>query len=131
METTYTIPGSISSETLQSNVAMIKEFVMNPLAPNGKPAKDMIKKKTKKKRVRPELDEDDSTARKRTKKTIAEHVYHTQQFVIDSDDDDDEAFFASEARLREKNVGVEVMTFMYPEQTLTLMTLCTDGTILI
>ncbi|KAI9277922.1 timeless protein-domain-containing protein [Umbelopsis sp. AD052] len=105
METTWTIPASMTSETLQSYIDMMVEFVANPLAPNGLPAKDMIKKKAKKKRARKDLDEEDSSQRKRAKKVTAGPVYHTQQFIIDSDGDDDEDFFANERRLREKNMA--------------------------
>jgi replication fork protection complex subunit Tof1/Swi1 len=105
METTWTIPASMTSETLNSYIDIMTEFIANPLAPNGMPAKDMIKKKAKKKRARKDLDNEDSSQRKRAKKVNAGPMYHTQQFIIDSDEDDDEAFFANERRLREENVS--------------------------
>ena len=95
----------MTAETLQSYIDMMTEFIANPLAPNGMPAKDMIKRKAKKKRARKDLDDEDSVQRKRAKKVNAGPVYHTQQFIIDSDEDDDEAFFANERILREKNVS--------------------------
>jgi replication fork protection complex subunit Tof1/Swi1 len=111
METTWTIPGSTTSESLQTNIQLIKQFIANPLAPNGKPASEMIKKKARKKRARKDLDDDESAARKRTRRTDTAPVYHTQQFVIDSDEDDDDAFFTNEAKLREKNVSIIACLF--------------------
>lgn len=111
METTWTIPGSSTSESLQTNIELIKQFIANPLAPNGKPASEMIKKKAKKKRARKDLDDEESTTRKRAKRIDSAPVYHTQQFVIDSDEDDDDTFFANEAKLRAKNVSAIALIF--------------------
>jgi hypothetical protein len=105
METIWTIPASITSENLQSYIDMMKEFITNPLAPNGIPAKDMLKKKSKKKRARKDLDNEDSSQRKRAKKATSSQAYHTQQFILDSDEDDDEDFFAAELKLRQQNVS--------------------------
>lgn len=106
MDTTWTIPASIPSEMLQANIDMMKEFVANPLAPNGKPAKDMLKKKSKRKRARKDLEKDDDSSQNKRAKNASRPEYHTQQFVLDSDEDDDELFFATELKLRQQNVSI-------------------------
>jgi len=105
MDTTWTIPASIPSEMLQANIDMMKEFVANPLAPNGKPAKDMLKKKSKRKRARKDLEKDDDSSQNKRAKNASRPEYHTQQFVLDSDEDDDELFFATELKLRQQNMA--------------------------
>ncbi|RUP49856.1 timeless protein-domain-containing protein [Jimgerdemannia flammicorona] len=99
----WKIPGTLASDELSEDVKLLHGFIENPLAPNGRPASEMVKKKRKRRerKSRLEAEDEDGVNRKRRKRK-EEMTYKSEQFVIDSDDEaGDEEFFRKERELRE------------------------------
>ncbi|RUS31825.1 timeless protein-domain-containing protein [Jimgerdemannia flammicorona] len=99
----WKIPGTLASDELSEDVKLLHGFIENPLAPNGRPASEMVKKKRRRRerKSRLEAEDEDGVNRKRRKRK-EEMTYKSEQFVIDSDDEaGDEEFFRKERELRE------------------------------
>ncbi|KAM0754978.1 timeless-domain-containing protein [Meredithblackwellia eburnea MCA 4105] len=111
LDITWAIPTTIMPSTLDSDIKMIENFILDPVDPNGKTAADLLRKKRKvpvrRRRARSESEEglpsdgEDAAPKKRQKKRKEEQAaYKSAQFIDDSDDESDAerdaAFFAAE-----------------------------------
>lgn len=106
----WSIPTSLLPATLDSDIKLIDNFLLDPVDPNGKTAADLLRKKRKapvRKRKEKDLvdglsgDESDVPKKVRQKKRKEElAAYKSAQFIEDSDDEDNEErdakFFAAE-----------------------------------
>ncbi|KAM0788302.1 hypothetical protein ACM66B_001445 [Microbotryomycetes sp. NB124-2] len=112
----WVIPVTLMPTTLDGDLKLINDFLIDPVNPQGKTAADLLRKKRKtpvKRARRPVYDDEGNevepvkTKRKSKKdkeKEMEQQVYKSAQFIEDSDDDAeaDERFFAMEAELRAK-----------------------------
>ncbi|KAK4051924.1 Topoisomerase 1-associated factor 1 [Microbotryomycetes sp. JL201] len=110
----WVVPVTLMPATLDGDVKMINDFLIDPVNPQGKTAADLLRKKRKtpvRRARKPLVDEDGNEIVKPAKKTrqnkekeTEQTSYKSAQFIEDSDDDAeaDERFFAMEAALRAK-----------------------------
>lgn len=106
----WSIPSTILPSTLDGDIKIIDDFLLDPVDPQGKTAADLLRKKRKapvrrkRRELSPEMDDEGNVIvpekKKRQKKREEEIIaYKSAQFIEDSDDDAeaDALFFAAEA----------------------------------